>query len=153
MSAKPCFSEVTNAEVIEASGRIPLGKVSGSDGVPDLVVKQIATYKPEMLRDLFNACLRKSMFPKKWKVAKLVLLRKGDMSIDNPKSYRPICLPNTIGKLFEHIIKAHLENHMESTSDLNTKQFGFSKGRSTIDAMETVMGVVENTSTRPLYNR
>jgi len=64
------------------------------------------------------------MFPKEWKVAKCVLLRKGDKPLDNPKSYGLICLLNTIGKLFEHIINARLKNHIESTIDLNTKHFG-----------------------------
>jgi len=65
-----------------------------------------------MFRELFNACLRDGMFPKEWKTAKLVLLRKGDKPLNNPKSYRLICLLNTIGKFFERIIKVRLEKHL-----------------------------------------
>lgn len=103
------FPEITTQEIIEAGRKIPTGKAPGPDGVPDLVIKQISVVKPEVFRELFNACLRDSTFPKEWKIAKLVLLRKGDKPLDNPKSYRPICLLNTIGKFFERIIKARLE--------------------------------------------
>jgi len=147
------FPEVTCAEVIDAGQRIPNGRAPGPDGVPDLVIKQISTNKPEILRDMFNACLRESTFPKEWKVAKLVLIRKGDKPLDNPRSYRPICLLNTIGKFFERIIKTRIENHLELSHDLNTKQFGFRKGRSTIDAVQEVMRIMDKASSGPLYKR
>jgi len=149
--------EITSAEVIDISKNIPTGKAVGKDpgpdGVPDLVIKQISAYKPELLSNLFNWCLRESEFLTEWKVSKLVLLRKGDKPLENPSTYRPICLLNTIGKLFERIIKSRIENYLETTNGLDPKQFGVRKGRSTIDAVQSVMRKVENASTGPLYNR
>jgi hypothetical protein len=106
-----------------------------------------------MLRDMFNACLKENMFPKEWKMAKLVLLRKGDKQLNKPESYRAICLLNTIGKFFERIIKTRIESHLESSHDLNTRQFGFIKGRSTIDAVQEVMKTVEKALTGSLRSR
>lgn len=117
------------------------------------MIKQISATKPEMLRDMFNACLRESTFPKEWKVAKLVVILKGDKPLDDPKSYRPICLLNTIGKFFERIIKTRIENHLESSHDLDTKQFGFRKGRSAIDAIQEVFRTVDKTYSGSLYSR
>lgn len=102
---------------------------------------------------MFNACLRENTFPKEWKVAKLVLIRKGDKPLDSPKSYRPICLLNTIGKFLESIIKTRIENHLESSHGLDTKQFGFRKGHSTIDAIQEVIRTVDKASSGPLYSR
>lgn len=147
------FLEITNAEIVDAGQGIPTGKAPGPDGVPDLVIKQISAIKPEMLRDMFNACLRESTFPKEWKVAKFVLIRKGDKPLDDPMSYRHICLLNTIGKFFERIIKTRIENHLESSHDLDTKQFGFRKGRSTIDAIHEVFRTVDKASSGSLYSR
>lgn len=73
--------------------------------------------------------------------------------MDNPKSYRPICLLNTIGKFFVRIIKAPLEKHLETSHELNNRQFGFRKVRSSIDAVQEVMRIVEKASTGSLYNR
>jgi len=52
------FPELTSGEVIDAGQRIPTGRAPGPDGVPNLVIKQILTIKPKILRDMFNACLR-----------------------------------------------------------------------------------------------
>lgn len=145
--------EVTCGEIAELAHRIPRGKAPGPDGVPDLVVKEIAINRPEILRDIYNTCLKDSVFPQSWKEAKLVLLRKGDKPLDDPSSYRPICLLNTVGKFFERIIKTRLEKWLEEHGDLNDRQYGFRKGRSTVDAIKRVTDVVDKVGSGPLYRR
>jgi len=86
-------------------------------------------------------------------VSKLVLLKKGDKPLKNPSSYRPICLLNTVGKLFERLIKRRMEKHLVENDDLNERQFGFRKGRSTMDAMRKVMDVVEAAGSGPHRRR
>lgn len=130
------FPEVTCDEIREVSWRIPSGKAPGPDGFPDVVIKAVATRKPEVLRDTFNECLKCGLFSRSWKVVKLVLLRKGEKPLEHPSSYRSICLLNTVGKLFERIIKRHLEKQLEESRYLSELQFGFRKGRSTVDAIK-----------------
>ena len=48
------------------------------------------------------------------------------------------------GKLFERIISVRLEAAIQQVGDLSDNQFGFRKGRSTIDAIDRVVSVVEN---------
>lgn len=74
-----------------------------------MVVKIVAMRRSEILTNVFNACLEQGVFPEKWKVAKLVLLRKGT-------------------KPFEHGRKAIRENnqaeagkHIEETNGLSNK--------------------------------
>jgi len=112
------FSEVTCDEIRGLSNRISRGKAPEPDGVLDLVIREIAINQPKILRNIFNICLRDSVFLHPWKVAKLVLLRKGDKPLDDPSSYRPICLLNTVGKLFERIIKARIEKQLEENGNL-----------------------------------
>lgn len=76
------FPEISNEELIECSSIIPLGKAPGPDGVPDIVIKEIVKSNPEILRKLFNKCLEQGVFPESWKIAKLVLLRKGDKPLE-----------------------------------------------------------------------
>lgn len=123
------FPEITIAEIKVRAAKIPSGKAPGPDGVPDLIIKEIAKSKPEILINVFNSCLAYGIFPGKWKVARLVLLRKGTKPLDMPSSYRPISLLNTIGKLFERVIKGRLEDHLIGENELNDHQFGFRKGR------------------------
>jgi len=56
------FPEVTTDEVRELSRRIPLGKAPDPDEVPDMVIKELAARKQEMLRDVFNCCLTEAFF-------------------------------------------------------------------------------------------
>lgn len=147
------FPEISHEEITQCGLKTPLGKAPGPDGVPDMVIKEIARSNPEMLRSLLNTCFEQGVFPENWKVAKLVLLRKGSRPLDCPSSYRPICLMNTVGKFFERIIKMRLEKHLEDTDGLNDKQYGFRKGRSTVDAALKIMETVDKYSTGPLYKR
>lgn len=136
------FPAVTNAEITELSNKIPRGKAPGPDGVPDLIIRNVARHKPEILRDIFNKCLKGSVFSHSRKTAKLVLLRNRDKPLEDPSSYRPICLLNTVGKFFERLIKTRIE-----------KRLGFRKGWSTVDAIKRVQDVVEAAGSRQPYNR
>lgn len=86
--------------------KIPLERAPGPDGIPDFVVKRLAIEKPETMRAIFNMCLGEGIFPEKWKAAKLVLFQKGKKTLDQPSSYRPICLLNLSGKMLERVLKA-----------------------------------------------
>jgi len=147
------FAEVTCQEIREICKKIPAGKAPGPDGVPDMIVKEVANRKPEILRSTVNSLLKTGLFPVPWKVANLVLLRKGNKPLENPSSYRPICLLNTVGKLLERIIKGRMESHLSDNDDLSDRQFGFRKGRSTVDAIQRVMDTVTRAGRGPLYNR
>jgi len=96
------------------------------------------------LRQLFDDCLRGGVFPQPWRRAKLVLLRKEGKPVDSPSGYRPICLLDEEAKLLERIIAGRLVQHLEETGpDLHGHQFGFRRGRSTIDAILRVRTYAE----------
>lgn len=98
---------------------------------------------PELLLESFNTCLRDGVFYSRWKRQKLVLLRKGNKPLDDPSSYRPICLLDSTGKLFERLLLRRLEIHVESQGGLSERQYGFRKGISTIDAIKRVADVAD----------
>lgn len=147
------YPRITYEEIKICSQKIPTGKAPGPDNIPDLIIKQTATKRPDILCNVFNNCLSEGYFPSIWKVAKLVLLRKGNKPLEEPSSYRPICLLNTTGKFLERIIKSRLEAYMTEKNSLNNRQFGFRKGMSTVDAISKVMETVEAANTGPLRKR
>lgn len=70
-------------------------------------------------------CLRKSIFPTQWKVAKLALIPKGgSLDMDCPK-VRPICLLNEAGKIFERVISERMIDWMENNPRAQVIQGGF----------------------------
>lgn len=60
-------------------------------------------------------------------------------SEESPSSYRPICLLNTLGKLYEAVIPGKLERELIRNGGLYHTQFGFRKARSTIDAVQELI--------------
>uniref|UniRef100_A0ABD2WG19 Reverse transcriptase domain-containing protein n=1 Tax=Trichogramma kaykai TaxID=54128 RepID=A0ABD2WG19_9HYME len=58
---------------------------------------------------------------------------------DEPSSYRPLCMLDTAGMILERIICDRLEAFTEKPGGLSERQYGFRKGRSTLDAIEDVI--------------
>lgn len=102
---------ITCEELTEIGSNLPTNKAPGPDGVSDVISRRILEKKPNLILDTLNQCLVQGHFPETWKETKFVLFVKGNKPMDQPSSYRPICLMNTIGKLLERIIKGRLELH------------------------------------------
>lgn len=126
---------ITREELQQVGDNLLLHKAPGQDGVLDVILKHVIKERPELLLGTLSKCLQEGHFPSTWKESRLVLLRKRSKPLDQPFSYRPICLKNTVGKLFERIIKNRLEVHLDQNRAISGKQFGFRKSRSTVDAI------------------
>lgn len=108
----------------------------GPDGITKKVWLTVPDCLLQYLVNLFNECLVKGIFPDDWKTAKLVLLPKTDKITPNTK-YRPICLLNEIGKIFERLIVNRMKEFMNRnlTANLSSSQYGFREGFSTLDPL------------------
>lgn len=62
----------------------------------------------------------------------------------NAGSFRPLCLLNTLSKLYEALIRLRLEGEIEEKGGLAEQQYGFRKGRSTTQAMQVVRDAAKN---------
>lgn len=111
----------------------------GPDGIPGRALALALKYLTPRFKGLLDACLQQGRFPQKWKTGKLVLLRKDGRPADSPGGYRPIVLLDEAGKLFERVIACRLNSHLEQVGpNLAECQFGFRRGRSTVDAISRV---------------
>lgn len=124
----------TEAEVRAAAQRMKPGRAGGPDGIPPEIVKLAAAEWTTNLCEVMNTCLRAGVFPKKWKIGRLVLLPKPG----KPGTYRPLCLLDTFGKLLERMILARLNEHLDEVGAISEGQYGFRQGKSTIDACKVV---------------
>ncbi|CAD6225560.1 GSCOCG00011830001-RA-CDS, partial [Cotesia congregata] len=86
--------------------------------------------------------LEEGTFPRKWKQQRLVLLPKGKKPPDQPSSYRPLCMIDTAAKILERIIHRRIEAVVDPL--LADNQYGFRKGRSTLDAISLVVNTARN---------
>lgn len=139
----PEESRITNEELINAAKALKSNKAPGPDGIPNQVLKIAVQENPDMFRTALQRCVDDGIFPDRWKRQKLVLLPKPGKPPGDPSAYRPICLIDTVGKLLEKVILNRLTRYTERESGLSGSQFGFRKGRSTIDAINAVLSTAE----------
>jgi len=134
----------TLQELTSAAGALKSKKSPGPDGVPTEVLKVIASERPHVLLDMYNACLVKGNFPAVWKQQKLTLISKGKGNPESAEAYRPLCMLDTPGKLLERLIKPRLAAAVESAGGLSPRQHGFRTGHSTLGAIHDVIDTVAN---------
>ncbi|CAB0039970.1 unnamed protein product, partial [Trichogramma brassicae] len=126
-------------ELKGAQSRIKERSAPGPDGIPNSALKIAIATRPDIFLRVYTMCLETGVFPSGWKRQRLVLLPKPGKPPDEPSSYRPLCMLDTAGKILERIICDRLEAFTERPGGLSERQYGFRKGRSTMDAIEDVV--------------
>ena len=122
-------------EVEEAILRMKRGKAPGPDGISIEVLQAVCPQIAPTLCRLFNDCLIEGRIPNVWKNADVTILSKGDDKDPlQPKSYRPICLLNVMGKVQEKLICKRIKE-LRLLHGINDRQFGFTAKKSTEDAI------------------
>ncbi|BES90458.1 Reverse transcriptase (RNA-dependent DNA polymerase) [Nesidiocoris tenuis] len=128
-------------------------KAPGPDGIPTEALKMVADTYPDLLLDMYNACLKEGIFPGRWKKAKLMLLSKGKGDPRSASAYRPLCLLDTAGKLYEKLLKPRIQAAVADAGGLSRRQYGFIPGRSTIDAIAQVVSTAKSLDSESSYSR
>lgn len=124
----------TEEEVKRAARCLKSGKSGGPDGIPVEAAKMaVKVGWPTVLR-VMNSCLSDGIFPTQWKKGRLVLVYKTGKPPGALNAYRPICLLDSYGKMLEHLIAARLKAELDSRGTISRYQFGFTIGKSTVDA-------------------
>lgn len=138
------FVDFTVEELKSASNKLKLNKAPGPGQIPNVVIKMVAEKKPKIVLETLNKLAVNGVFPIVWKKAKLILLRKGNKPTDQPSSYRPICLLDAEGKLYEQLLLGRINEELRKKGDLAKNEFGFRKGRQSIDAIRKTLSHAED---------
>lgn len=107
----------TAQELMEAADKTPIKKATGSGGIFPETVMLTSKVVPLRNLDVLNRLLSQE-FTLVWKKAMVTLIPK-NVSADVSPSFRPICLLDSIGKLYERLIKERLESAINDGGGLN----------------------------------
>jgi len=108
------------------------------------------------LIDIANTCINLGNWPSYFKTCITIVISKPNKASYNfPKSFHPIILLNTMGKLFKKMIRKRLQFLMISNKFIYSGQLGSLKHKATMDASITLThfiwsGWVKNLSTSTL---
>lgn len=98
-------------------------KAPGYDGIQPKHLKKLTQKILAQLYYLYKECIDKNYFPKIWKKAIIIPIRKPGKEARDPLSYRPISLLPVMGKVLEKIINEELKDVIENK--IIEEQFGF----------------------------
>ena len=111
---------------------------AGHDEFPTFVGKLCVDSYIEPLTFLINSSLRTGVFPSELKLARVVpIFKAGDSSALT--NYRPIFVLTFFTKVFEKIVYNKLFNFISDNNIFYDHQYGFRKGRSTQQAIITLV--------------
>lgn len=135
---------ITENEIARIINKFHDKTSSGDDLISQKLLKQVKTELIPIVKKLINLSIHEKKYPDRLKIAKVIPIYKSGCKKDSG-NYRPISLLSVFNKIFECKIQNDLVDFIEENNILYSKQFGFRKYHSTIDALiNTHDYVVEN---------
>ena len=118
-----CFTVEETRRVITSMDN---KKAPGIDGITGEVYKSVFEIFPEYLTAMYNSCLDRGIFPKRWKTAKMIpIVKPGKENSDEPSKFRPISLLNVGGKVLEKMLINRINHQIYSHALMSGNQYGF----------------------------
>ena len=113
------------------------------DEMPVHLYKRLKNILSEPFATLLNKSIGAGIFPECLKCARVVpVFKKGDPK--DVSNYRPISVLPTLSKIFERCISVRITDFLNRFNILFCRQFGFRKGKSTIDAFVSLTEHIYN---------
>lgn len=123
-------------EIWRSLRKLKCRKSPGEDNIHNTLLKNLSQKAVVYLTKIINGCIFLNYFPKIWKFAKVIAIKKSGKDESIPSSYRPISLLPALGKLFESIIYTRLKKSTKHL--LKSEQFGFRDSHSTTQQLARV---------------
>ncbi|KPJ08991.1 Retrovirus-related Pol polyprotein from type-1 retrotransposable element R1 [Papilio machaon] len=129
-----CDPPFTRHELMWAASSFNPKKAPGPDGLTADICLVAITLDPELFLEIANRCLALACFPRRWKEAAVVVLRKPNKeNYTHPKAYRPIGLLPIMGKILEKMLVRRVRWH--TAPMISRRQYGFMPQRGTEDSL------------------
>lgn len=132
--------DLTWNDIETACKFIKTGKSPGPDKITGEMLKGAGIIGIHLLYRLFKKCWNEKVIPEEWKEGIIVpLYKKGDRRVCS--NYRGITLTSQVGKLYERVMELKIRSHIEV--NLKEEQYGFRRGRSTVDLIFSIKQLME----------
>jgi hypothetical protein len=137
------FQNISPDSVILATKGLKASYSEDAFGLSAFLLKHIVDIIAPHLCTLMNTSMIHGEFPDVLKTSIVIpIYKKGNKNV--PENYRPITLVTIFSKVFEAIVTNQLRDYFKLHKLLNTCQYGFRTGCSTIDAVERVVREILN---------
>ena len=120
---------IEKEKVLKYLSNIDISKATGTDGIGPRLLKLAAPHIAEHVTFICNHSINNSVFPNKWKEAKVTPLHKGGPS-EEVNNYRPISILPVLSKVLEKHVHDCLSDFLHNFKLLHKTQSGFRAGHS-----------------------
>ena len=115
-----------------------MSKGFGPDCIPGVVLNNCEPELCYILAELFNKCLKESVFPECWKVSLVVPVFENVVERSTAKSYHPVNLLSEFSKVFEKLVNNRIVGHLEKCGLFSYFQYVFRSSRSIANLLTVV---------------
>ena len=132
-------------DVIGVCSRFRLNTALGSDNVSPYFLRYGGATIHRALHTLFSICWRYGVMPSSFRHGHVATLYKGEGEVNDPNSYRPICITSVVARVYERLQVQSMLNAMSRVNMPSPSQFGFTRQRSTHDAIYRLLSHITET--------
>ena len=137
-------TEITENELRDAVFHQKNGKSPGLDNLPSEIFKISYDIISPFLLKLYNRLFQNGEYPYSWGEGIICpIFKSGD--VDKAENYRGITLINIMAKIYSQILLNRLTTWSEKETKISQNQFGFQKGKSTVDCIFTFYSIISKT--------
>uniref|UniRef100_A0A803J7Q1 Reverse transcriptase domain-containing protein n=1 Tax=Xenopus tropicalis TaxID=8364 RepID=A0A803J7Q1_XENTR len=129
VASAPTTQWLAQDMVLKGLHTINVNKAPGPDGIHPWVLRELGAELQWPLFLIFSDSLSSGMVPRHWKKANVIPIFKKEVR-SQPGNYRPVNLTSVVGKLFEGLLRDHIQNYVVENGIMSSNQHGFRKDRS-----------------------
>ena len=135
-------------DVEETCTSFRLNTALGSDNVSPYFLRHGGKTLHRAVYMLFSMCSWYGVVPTSFRHGHVMTIYKGEGQETDPDNYRPITITSVMARIYERIHKHELLTEMIKAGIPSKDQFGFTKQRSTHDAIYRLLSLIVETSTK-----
>ena len=143
------FKKITEEDVKLSIQKLKPKKSVGTDNMPSFILKGCGHIFLRPLSHIFNLLVKTNTYPSVFKKSLITPIFKSGSNAD-VKNYRPICILNTLAKIFEKILQADIMSKCNDSFSIN--QHGFLPDKSTVTNLCTSTTHKQKTAARCHYD-
>ena len=138
---KKLEGEIKEEEIVNAIKKLKRRKATGIDGIPNEAWIEGIEQLKEELKIYLNKVWKEGQFTEEWETGKIKpIYKKGKK--EEVSNYRGITLMGTGYKIYAEVLRNRLNEQLEKEGKLDDTQFGFRKGRGTVNAVYTLKKMI-----------
>jgi hypothetical protein len=108
-----CDIEFTQGDIKQTIESFNRKNAPGSDGITSGIYLRAFNKFPRVVKAIYNQCLKRGCFPRRWKIAKIIPITKpGKENSTDPSKCRPITLLYIGGKILEKLLINRINHHI-----------------------------------------